>query len=122
MVKKQGSKVWHLFKKVDLFPTDVNFRENGGSSFKSGCGACISVFIFVIMVFYSTSKLSILVNYEDTNYSDILEENGLEERFYSAEEMNFFVAFEIVSLGGRQIEDIDIERYINFEALVIAPV
>ena len=47
------------------------------------------------MIFYATTKFSILIERDDTNFNDMIIEESLEDRAYTASEMNFFVAFTI---------------------------
>ena len=72
MAKKQSSKINTYFTRIDLFPTDVSFRENGGDSFKTCYGACVSLFIILITIFYATNKFRTLVEREDTNFNDLV--------------------------------------------------
>ena len=54
------------FKNIDFFSTNINFRENGGDSFGSVFGACISSMIALVVTLYGVNKFIIMSNYDDT--------------------------------------------------------
>ena len=54
------------FKNIDFFSTNISFRENGGDSFGSIFGACISSIIALVVALYGINKFIIMSNYEDT--------------------------------------------------------
>ena len=64
--------IGRYFRKIDLFSTDISFRENKGNSFGSNFGAFLSLIVFFIIGMYGNKKLSILVNKEDTKIMDYL--------------------------------------------------
>ena len=60
------SKSLSTFKKLDMFSSDVSFRENGGDSFGSVFGACWSIVIIIVVLLYGSNKFFILKDHEDT--------------------------------------------------------
>ena len=54
-----------VFQKVDLFGTDVSFRENGKDHFTTNCGAITSILIIALVVIYGYEKFLICSNRED---------------------------------------------------------
>ena len=67
------------FKRIDLFATDVTFKENGESSFGSVFGACLSIIIMSIVATYACKKFIILSTHDDTNYNEYKTEGGLSD-------------------------------------------
>ena len=60
------------FKKLDLFSTDISFRENGGDSFGSIFGACLSIIIAIVVISYSFINFNVMRNYEDTTFNEYI--------------------------------------------------
>ena len=58
-----------VIKAVDLFAVDVSFRENKGKSFTSILGGAVSIIIYAIATLYAINKTVILINNEDTNFT-----------------------------------------------------
>ena len=61
------------FKRIDLFATDITFRENDGKRFGTVFGACVSLIIALIVAIYAFNKFLVMVNYEDTNFNEFIE-------------------------------------------------
>ena len=51
------------FKKLDLYATDVSFRENGGDSFGSIFGACVSLVIILVVAAYGIGKFLVMLDH-----------------------------------------------------------
>ena len=66
------------------------------------------------MIFYATTKFSILIERDDTNFNDMIIEESLEDRAYTASEINFFVAFTIREVGAPPIKNIN--QYLKLSA------
>ena len=64
MAKK--NKLVSYFKRFDFFHTNIEFRENGGDSFGSVFGTCMSFMITLIVVLYGINKFIIMSHYDDT--------------------------------------------------------
>lgn len=64
MTKKLGN----LFVKLDRFGTPVNLLVNGGSKFKSVCGAFMTLLIALVVLGFAYTKLMILIEKSDTNH------------------------------------------------------
>ena len=60
------------FKQIDFFATDIAFKENGGNSFGSIFGACISLLIALVVASYGLNKFFIMYNYEDSNFDEFI--------------------------------------------------
>ena len=75
------------FKKIDLFTTDVSFRENGGSSFGSIFGASMSLIIAIVVIIYGASKFTIMLDYEDTTLNVYTVKNELSKDEYDQDEL-----------------------------------
>ena len=65
------------FKKLDMFSSDVSFRENGGDSFGSIFGACWSIVIIIVVMLYGTNKFFIMYDYADTQFNEYTEKNDI---------------------------------------------
>ena len=75
MVKRNGFGTY--FKSIDIFATDVSFKENGSESFGSIFGSLISLIFMLIAALYGINKFTIMINYEDTNFSEYTAERGM---------------------------------------------
>ena len=64
IAKRNGLSAY--LKRVDIFGTDVAFRESGGESFGSIFGAINSLMIVLIVSLYGINKFTIMSGYEDT--------------------------------------------------------
>ena len=67
---KRGQILSKVFHQIDLFPQDMSFRENGGDSFKTTCGALLSFVLIMMIGLYSVQKYLILVERDDTLISE----------------------------------------------------
>ena len=111
------------FKKVDFFATDVAFRENGGNSFGTIFGACVSLLIALIVSSYGFSKFVVMINYEDTRFNDVTEENSLSDDEFGQEELQFQIAFGLFdfyydNLANSEIFKANYEQFIDFEVAI----
>ena len=57
-------------KKMDLFSTNITFRESGGDSFGSICGAFASLIIMTLATLYGLQKYLVMSNHEDTRFNE----------------------------------------------------
>ena len=71
------SKSLRDFKKLDMFSSDVSFRENGGDSFGSVFGACWSMVIIIVVILYGTNKFFIMKDYADTQFNEYTVKNDM---------------------------------------------
>ena len=89
--------VVNYFKRLDLFGSGVGFTFDGESSYRSVCGATLSLMVFALILLQLNEKWVLLVENGDTTHSDhtvhgandALTEVGFEET-------NFNLAFGIV--------------------------
>ena len=65
------------FKKLDMFSSNVSFRENGGDSFGSIFGACWSMVIIFVVMTYGINKFFIMCDYADTQFNEYTVKNDL---------------------------------------------
>ena len=70
MVKRNSVKTY--FKSVDIFATDISFKENGSQSFGSIFGSSVSLMIVFIIALYGLDRFIVMANYEDTNFSEYI--------------------------------------------------
>ena len=63
-------------KAVDMFSFDVQFRENKQEKFTTCFGSVMSLFIIVLVGYYSTIKYEVLRTYGDTKFQKIEEYGG----------------------------------------------
>ena len=75
MVRRKGFGTY--FKSIDIFATDVSFKENGSESFGSIFGSMNSLIIVLIAALYGINKFVIMTNFEDTNFSEYTVIKGL---------------------------------------------
>ena len=61
------------FKRLDIFGSGVNFTFNGESSYKSVCGAILTIIVFFLTLFQFNEKFIILINNGDTNHTQRIE-------------------------------------------------
>ena len=61
------------FKKLDLFGTNITFREDGGDQFGSVFGALISLLVAMVVAEYGLNKFFVLKERNDTNFNDFSE-------------------------------------------------
>ena len=71
------NKLSTYFSSLDFFHTNIEFRENGGHALGSVFGACISIIISMVVVLYGINKFFVMINYDDTQYSEFTVKNGL---------------------------------------------
>ena len=102
-----------MFKKIDLFPQDIGFRENNGQSFKTTSGALLSVFLILTVSLYAFNKTAILIGREDTLISEFTQKASLSEEEFSFEDTNAFSAFGLSFSGSHFI---DADKYFQIEA------
>ena len=57
-------------KKMDLFSTNITFRESGGDSFGSIFGAFASLIIITLVTLYGLQKYLVMSNHEDTRFNE----------------------------------------------------
>ena len=65
------------FKKLDLFSTDISFRENGGDSFGSIFGACISLIIAIVVINYSFANFTVMREYGNTTINEYITKKSI---------------------------------------------
>ena len=65
------------FKKLDLFSTDISFRENGGDSFGSIFGSCISLIIAIVVINYSFANFIVMREYGNTNINEYITKKSI---------------------------------------------
>ena len=53
---------------IDMFSLDVSFRENRSERFTTWFGCILSVFVIVVVSFYSFKKFETLRTFGDTRY------------------------------------------------------
>ena len=53
---------------VDMFSFDVQFRVNRQEKFTTCFGSVMSLFIIVLVGYYSAIKFDVLINYGDTKF------------------------------------------------------
>ena len=80
MVKKRS--IGNYFKNIDLFQNNIAFREDGGDSFRSMCGAWTSLFIAITVIVYGYNKFDIMFNYQDTKFNEYTVIQGLSEETF----------------------------------------
>ena len=72
---------------VDLFGEAVNFQVEGSSTYQSVCGTVLSVCILAFVIMYGANKASILLNFDDNTFQEIVKRNSNDpNRMYSQEE------------------------------------
>ena len=71
----------HQFKSIDAFSTNVEFRENGGDSFGSICGATLTLMIGFLVAAFAAKKLLFMSLYLDTAFNNFIVKNELTEDF-----------------------------------------
>ena len=122
-MRRKGILTTH-FKAIDLFTTNVGFRENGGNSFGSVFGACISLLVLLTTSLYGANKFFIMSGYEDTQFSEYLVKNELSDHQYSLEQLQFYFAFSAFDLAGFDekgnvlMTNEDHEQYIEYSVNV----
>ena len=65
------------FKRIDVFATDISFRENGAESFGSIFGALISLIIVLVCLIHGINKSLCMKNYSDTIFNEFSVKFGL---------------------------------------------
>ena len=83
----------------------MNFRENGGDSFKTTCGAILSLILIITVILYSLNKTTILITRDDTMVSEFTQKSALSENVFSFAELNAFSAFGLFS-GDTPVDEI----------------
>ena len=58
------------FKRIDLFATNIAFRENEGDSFGSIFGACSTLLIALIVASYGFKKILVMYDHGDTSFNE----------------------------------------------------
>ena len=94
----------------------MSFRENGGDSFKTTCGALLSFILIMMIGLYGVQKYLILVERDDTLISEFSQKEGLSEKVFSIEETDSFTAFSILS---GEVPLFDYQRYFKIEAYIL---
>ena len=89
-----------LFKKLDLFSSNVAFRENGGDSFGSVIGAVVSLAIIVVVAMFAVSKYQIVIDKADTNHNQYVERKQLPEEVIGQDQLQFQFAFGVFDYKG----------------------
>ena len=97
MAKRNGLQTY--FKRVDIFGTDVAFRESGGESFGSIFGAVNSLIIVLIVSLYGINKFTIMNHYEDTLFNEYTVKQGLTTDLLGQDELQFQIAFQMLDLN-----------------------
>ena len=73
---------------VDMFSFDVQFRENRQEKFTTYFGSVMSLFIIILVGYYSYIKFLVLISYGDTKFQEI-EEFVDEIQFEGGNDKNF---------------------------------
>ena len=102
------------FKKLDMFSSDVSFRENRGDSFGSIFGACWSMVIMIVVLLYGTNKFFIMSDYADTQFNEYTEKNDLVREVVGQDELGLWFAFSAMESYPNFIFHDDIESYLSF--------
>ena len=103
------------FKKMDFFSSDVSFRENGGDSFGSVFGACMSLLIFLVVALYGINKFVIMSDYADTQFNEYSIKNGLVNKEIGQDQMDFWIAFNVLIYSQATYTYLDdIESYLTY--------
>ena len=58
------------FKRLDLFGRGVGFTFNGEESYRSVCGAFLSIVVFTLAMLQLNEKSTILIDKADTSYAE----------------------------------------------------
>ena len=108
------------FKRIDAYGSGVNFTFDGRSSYQSVCGAILTIIVFTLALFQLSEKSQILVNKEDTNYSErvVFGANNVDENSIGYKETGYNFAFGIVTTNfveesGRGVSDTEILNYLE---------
>ena len=58
-----------MIKSIDIFGESINFTtKNGDKNFKTWLGALMTLFLYFLVIIYSTKRLFVMINREDTKY------------------------------------------------------
>ena len=87
------NKFFRTFKKIDLFATNIAFREDGGDQFGSIFGALISLLVSLIVAVYGLNKFIIMKDHEDTHFNEYSERNGLSTEAFYNDQLQLQIAF-----------------------------
>ena len=63
--------------RIDLFASNVDFKENGGDSFGSVIGSVTSLIIVLLVTMFGIEKFMIVINHQDTNHNEYVVKRAL---------------------------------------------
>ena len=91
------SKAFAPLKSLDYFARDVGFHIRGKAHFGTYCGACTSILLLIIMLFYMQQKFQVLVNNGDTLHVTYIDHNALDQdEIFTYNKTNFMFAMGMV--------------------------
>ena len=110
------------FKRLDAFGSGVNFTFNGDSSYRSVCGAILTIIMFTLTLFQLQEKSLVLINKDDTKHSRRVEfgGNNVVDNSIGYKETGYNFAFNVVPLdfaivGYESQIDPEIFSYLNIQ-------
>ena len=86
-------------KSIDIFGDSISFTaRNGDSNFKTWLGALITLFLYFLVVFYSTRRFVVMINREDTKFGESTAGNAqnVEEEAKHLEDLDISLAFRLL--------------------------
>ena len=88
------------FKRLDAFGSGVNFTFNGESSYRSVCGAILTIVVFTLTLFQLQEKSQVLIDKDDTKHSRRVEfgANNVFNNSIGYKETGYNFAFNVVPL------------------------
>ena len=81
------------FKKIDMFASDVSFRENGGDSFGSITGSVMSLAIILLVASYGFRRCVTVMHYADTNQNQFVVKKQLTQEVVGQDELQLQFGF-----------------------------
>ena len=73
------SKAFAPLKSLDYFARDIGFHIRGKAHFGTYCGACTSIMLLIIMLFYMQQKFQVLINNGDTLHVTYTDHNAIDQ-------------------------------------------
>ena len=81
-----------IIKASDLFPSNVEFRENKDESLASSFGGGLSIMLILVALLYAVKKTIILYERDDLLITEYSEKNALEDGPIRYDQTHFFIA------------------------------
>ena len=124
MTKKKearGSNLGKRIKGMDMFGSRPSFEIDGRSTLNTYTGSLLSFCIICVSLTFLSSRMQILLNYQDTSYQSAKLEGENRNQTISQEDSGFNIAFNIIDLYDYgPLKSVDYAGYLEIRAFMLA--